>query len=157
MISRAIFTVATIFLTLIYAFGSGLWVNTGSAFYQSLKRPSWQPPDFIFGLIWPYNFFIIVFVSVVYIGLGTHREKIIWLTVYLLSVVAALLWACTFYINENLLLAAIFLFMTALFTIPMTYLTWKFSYLGGILFLPYQIWLFTASSLSIGFYILNNN
>jgi tryptophan-rich sensory protein len=48
--------VATVF---VYAIGSGLWVNTGDNWYRSLNQPPWQPPDFIFGLIWPYNFVVL--------------------------------------------------------------------------------------------------
>jgi translocator protein len=33
--------------------GSGLWVNTGDGWYRSLNKPTLQPPDFIFGLLWP--------------------------------------------------------------------------------------------------------
>jgi benzodiazapine receptor len=48
-----------IVLVLIYALGSGFWVNNAPGWYTSLNRPSWQPPDFVFGLIWPYNFVIL--------------------------------------------------------------------------------------------------
>ena len=42
-----------------YVIGSGLWVNTGDNWYRNLNQPSWQPPDFIFGIIWPYNFIVL--------------------------------------------------------------------------------------------------
>ncbi|MFM7491591.1 MAG: tryptophan-rich sensory protein, partial [Actinomycetota bacterium] len=48
-----------IILVLIYAFGSGIWVSNAPGWYTSLNRPPWQPPDFVFGLIWPYNFIML--------------------------------------------------------------------------------------------------
>jgi len=42
-----------------YIIGSGLWVNTGDNWYRTLNQPAWQPPDFIFGIIWPYNFVVL--------------------------------------------------------------------------------------------------
>jgi tryptophan-rich sensory protein len=50
---------AGIALVFIYVIGSGLWVNTGDGWYRSLNQPAWQPPDFIFGIIWPYNFVVL--------------------------------------------------------------------------------------------------
>ena len=46
-------------LVFVYVIGSGLWVNTGDNWYRNLNQPPWQPPDFIFGIIWPYNFIIL--------------------------------------------------------------------------------------------------
>ena len=55
------FSAATIgiLLVVIYAVGSGIWVSNSPGWYTSLNRPAWQPPDFVFGLIWPYNFIVI--------------------------------------------------------------------------------------------------
>jgi tryptophan-rich sensory protein len=50
---------AGVALVFVYAIGSGLWVNTGDGWYRSLNQPAWQPPDFIFGIIWPYNFVVL--------------------------------------------------------------------------------------------------
>ena len=52
-------------LVLIYVVGSGLWVNTGDGWYRGLNQPSWQPTDFIFGIIWPYNFIVLGFAAVI--------------------------------------------------------------------------------------------
>jgi tryptophan-rich sensory protein len=54
------FAAATgILLVLIYAFGSGIWVSSSPEWYSSLKRPPWQPPSSLFGIIWPYNFVVL--------------------------------------------------------------------------------------------------
>jgi translocator protein len=50
---------AGIAIVLVYVIGSGLWVNTGDSWYANLNKPSWQPPGFIFGIIWPYNFIVL--------------------------------------------------------------------------------------------------
>jgi hypothetical protein len=44
----------------IYAIGSGRMVATDAAWYRSLPRLAWQPPSFVFGIIWPYNFAMLV-------------------------------------------------------------------------------------------------
>ena len=70
---------------------------------------------------------------------------------------AALAWARTFYVSENLFLAAFFLLITALATLPMTFLSWSLNIWAGVAILPYQVWLLTATSLSFGYAILNSN
>ena len=56
---KGLTSVIGISIVFVYAIGSGLWVNTGDNWYRSLNPPSWQPPDFIFGIIWPYNFIVL--------------------------------------------------------------------------------------------------
>ena len=61
---KSILSVAGVGIVFVYVIGSGLWVNTRDNWYRSLNQPSLKPPDFIFGLIWPYNFVILGFAAV---------------------------------------------------------------------------------------------
>ncbi len=110
-------------LVLIYVVGSGLWVNTGDGWYRGLNQPSWQPPDFIFGIIWPYNFIVI--------GLALYslasQAKPLWvttsLTLFATSVAFALRWSYLFYEVHDLKAAALSLLTTALLTLPLLGIT----------------------------------
>jgi tryptophan-rich sensory protein len=140
-----------IILVLIYAFGSGIWVSSSPGWYASLNRPPWQPPDFIFGLIWPYNF-IMLGVAAFNVAQSLNRiQTISWLALFALSITAALIWAYQFYVPHNLTLAAIALGVAALLTIPVLYLTFKASLLVGILLIPYQLWVVIATTLAWGY------
>jgi tryptophan-rich sensory protein len=140
-----------IILVLIYAFGSGIWVSSSPGWYASLNRPPWQPPDFIFGLIWPYNF-IMLGVAAFNVAQSLNRiQTISWLTLFALSITAALIWAYQFYVPHNLTFAAIALGVAALLTIPVLYLTFKASLLVGILLIPYQLWVVIATTLAWGY------
>ena len=144
-----------IFLVVIYAFGSGIWTSSSPGWYGSLNRPPWQPPDFIFGLIWPYNF-IILGISALRISSALSRnEVIIWLSCFALSVAAALSWAYNFYVPHNLLSATISLGATSLLTIPMLYLTFRASVSLGVALLPYQLWVAIATTLAWGYFTRN--
>jgi len=55
MTFRTLTAASGIAMVLAYAIGSGLWVNTGDSWYANINKPSWQPPGFIFGIIWPYT------------------------------------------------------------------------------------------------------
>ena len=140
-----------IILVLIYAFGSGVWVSSSPGWYASLNRPPWQPPSFIFGLIWPYNF-IMLGVAAFNVAQSLNRiQTISWLVLFALSITAALTWAYQFYVPHNLTFAAIALGVAALLTIPVLYLTFRASLLVGILLIPYQLWVVIATTLAWGY------
>jgi len=140
-----------IILVLIYAFGSGVWVSSSPGWYASLNRPPWQPPSFIFGLIWPYNF-IMLGVAAINVAQSLNQiQTISWLTLFALSITAALIWAYQFYVPHNLTFAAIALGVAALLTIPVLYLTFRASLLVGILLIPYQLWVVIATTLAWGY------
>lgn len=142
---------AGILLVLVYAIGSGIWVSHAPGWYSSLNRPPWQPPDFVFGVIWPYNF-IMLGVAAYNVAQSLNRtQTIIWLIFFGASVLSALVWAYQFYVPHNLNIAAIALGLAALLTIPVLYLTFKASLLIGSLLVPYQIWVVIATTLAWGY------
>ena len=148
----AVFGIAIVF---IYIIGSGLWVNTGDNWYRSLNAPSWQPPDFIFGFIWPYNFIVLGIAAVTIAQKATNTTTLIYLLFFVLSVTCALIWAYQFYRPHNLSFAALALVGTALLTIPMTVIAFRTSAGLGVALLPYQIWVAIAANLSYTYSKLN--
>jgi benzodiazapine receptor len=139
---------AGIAIVLVYVIGSGLWVNTGDSWYANLNKPSWQPPGFIFGIIWPYNFVVL---GIAAFAIGQRASKPVALTYmafFALSVFAALLWAYQFYRPHNLTVAAIALVGTAVLTLPMTYILFTISLPLALAVIPYQVWVAIAASLS---------
>jgi tryptophan-rich sensory protein len=139
----------------IYAFGSGIWVSSSPEWYASLKRPSWQPPSAVIGLIWPYNFTVLGIASFQVSKSLTRSENITWLVLFGLSIAAALTWANQFYVPHNFLSASIALTLTALLTLPMLLLTFKASLVMGLLLVPYQLWVAIAASLAWGYLAKN--
>ena len=144
-----------ILLVLVYVFGSGIWVSSSPEWYSTLKRPPWQPPSSIFGIIWPYNFVVLGIASFQVSQSLTRIENIAWLVFFGLSIAAALTWAYQFYVRHNFTFATISLGLTALLTVPVLYLTFRASLLMGILLVPYQIWVTIAATLAWGYLTRN--
>ena len=144
-----------IVLVLIYASGSGLWVNTGDGWYNNLNKPSWQPPDFVFGLIWPYNFLVLGIAAYVIGQRASTPKLVIYLGFFAVSVAAALVWAFQFYRPHNLLAASIALTVTALLTLPMTFILFTVSLPIALAVIPYQVWVAVAAALSWSYRALN--
>ena len=98
----------------VYAIGSGRWVATDAQWYQSLPRPAWQPPGFVFGLIWPYNFAMLIAATWIVANRLSTTHQLIWLASLTLSVAAALSWAWLFYGPHSLHAASLMLVLLIL-------------------------------------------
>lgn len=138
-----------------YAGLSGLWVSSSSAWYLSLNQPPWQPPNWIFGVIWPYNFLMLGVVSVRLASGAAMNQLWLWSVVLVVSVTTAILWSYSFYQLRNLGLAAALLAFTAAVTLVLSVVVFQFDSTLGLFFVPYQLWLITAASLAIGYWRLN--
>ena len=142
-------------IVLIYAIGSGLWVNTGDSWYSNINKPTWQPPGFVFGIIWPYNFIVLGIAAVIIAQRASTTTSLTYILFFALSVTAALIWAYLFYRPHNLTGAAIALTLTALLTIPMTYILFTISIPMAIAVMPYQVWVAIAAALNWSIRSLN--
>lgn len=141
-------------LVLIYVAGANYW-NRQDGWYQSLQQPSWQPPGFIFGIIWPYNFVVIGIALYVIASQAKPVLVAASLIFFAVSVFFALRWSYLFYSEHSLSQAATALLLAAILTLPVFAITWTVSWRAAIAFLPYQIWIFIAAALSRSYVNLN--
>ena len=152
---KSVLSVAGVGIVFVYVIGSSLWVNTRDNWYRSLNQPSLQPPDFIFGIIWPYNFVILGFAAVYVANRLSTTNALIYLSIFALSVACALTWAYQFYKPHNLVAASIALCLVALLTLPMLYFIYQASLPLFLATIPYQLWVITASYISFSYAKLN--
>jgi len=149
--SRNVVGVLGTVIVAIYAIGSGRMVATDAEWYRSLPRPAWQPPSGVFGIIWPYNFAMLVVATWLVASRLTNTSQVVWLISLALSVTAALTWAWLFYGPHLLLASGFALVFATVFTIPLLVIAFRVSPVLGLAFLPYQLWLAVATSLAFGY------
>jgi benzodiazapine receptor len=149
--SRNVVGILGTVIVAIYAIGSGRMVATDAEWYRSLARPSWQPPSSVFGIIWPYNFAMLVVATWLVASRLTNTSQVVWLISLALSVTAALTWAWLFYGPHLLLASGFALVLATVFTIPLLVTAFRVSPVLGFAFLPYQLWLAVATSLAFGY------
>ena len=151
---RTVSAVIGIAFVFLYAGGANYW-NKQDGWYQSLNQPSWQPPGFVFGLIWPYNFIVIGIALWVIASKASPTLVAAAVTIFAVSVIVALRWSYLFYEVHDFRGATISLFTTAILTIPFLAITFSQSIKVGLALIPYQIWIFTAAALNAS-YASNN-
>ena len=148
-------TGAWMVLVVSYAVLSTVWTGHEPGWYASLARPSFQPPDLVFAVIWPLNF-----VALFAVGVWFTRsvdDVTAWRATVVLgaSVVAALAWAWLFYVPHRLSAAALCLAAAAVLTWVLVALVARSVPWAGIVLLPYAGWLSTATALSVQYSRLN--
>jgi len=151
-----LFTIGVVIAAIItYAALSGVWVGTDGSWYRSLEQPPWQPPPWVFGLIWTYNFVALAVVASVVVWQAVPLRVGVLIFFLAVSITSALAWAYWFYVPHELALAAIALSSAAVLTVPIVIMAFWIRPLLGALLLPYQIWVALAASLSWGYLHLN--
>ena len=138
-----------------YAALSGVWVGTDGSWYRSLEQPRWQPPPWVFGFIWTYNFLALAVVSSAVVWRAVPPRVGVLIFFLAASIASALAWAYLFYVPHELASAAIALSAAAVLTVPIVTIAFLTRPLWGALLLPYQIWVALAASLSWGYLHLN--
>jgi tryptophan-rich sensory protein len=127
------------------------WVSSDPGWYARLVKPAWQPPDWVFGVAWPYNFLALL-VAGVAIGLNRPvRVSLPWLGLLVASSVAALIWAYLFYVPHSLAAAAGSLAVAAVLAWALAIVALRTMPWAGLVVLPYALWLSVATSLAVQF------
>ena len=148
-------TVSWIAIVAVYAALSSVWTAHEPGWYAGLAKPSFQPPDVVFGVMWPLNF-----VALFAVGVWFTRSSEVptaWPATVLLgaSVVAALTWAWLFYVPHRIGAATLALAVAALLTWVLVVVVARSLPWAGVLLVPYAAWLSIATALSVQYARLN--
>jgi benzodiazapine receptor len=146
-------------VTLLLGMAGGLL--TGKAiptWYNKLKKPALNPPNWIFGPVWTVLYLMIGYSG--YLIWNQNKEfsenhKIAWF-VYFLQLGLNYLWTPVFFGIKKLLLA---LFIISGLTISIflnIYLFYEITPTAGLLLIPYLLWVSFASYLNYSIWKLNS-
>jgi len=102
----------------------------------------------VIGLIWPYNFALLIIATWVVASRLSSTHQLVWLICLALSVVAALSWAWLFFNQHSLTASAVALVLASAFTTPLLVISFRVSLTLGLAFVPYQLWLAVATSIA---------
>ncbi len=141
-------------IVVVYAALSRVWTDTDSQWYSSLEEPAFQPPDIVFGIIWPLNYLALAVVGVLLARTHPERTKKALVT-FAISVVFALGWSYLFSQSRELVASAVSLVIAAALTWVLVAQLWRARAAYGALLLVYAGWMTLAAALSIGFVVLN--
>ena len=136
-------------------FGNYWTKETVSTWYPSLIKPSWTPPDAIFGPVWSVLYIMIAVSGWLIYRSDTSKERSSALFFYTLQLFLNFIWSFLFFSLRSPLWALIDIIPLCLLIMMTIYKAWSVDKLASFILLPYLLWVMYASSLNLFIWFLN--
>lgn len=126
--------------------------------YTSLKKPPFNPPNWVFPVVWTLMYALMGIASVLIVKQGGGfftKENRLALTLYLIQLALNIAWNPLFFLTQRIALAGVWLVSLDI-VIGVT--IWKFFALdrtAGWLMVPYFAWCLFATLLNYSIWLLN--
>jgi tryptophan-rich sensory protein len=129
--------------------------NIGS-WYAALAKPSWNPPNWIFGPVWSTLYFFMAIAAWLVWRQGGLISAKLPLALFGIQLILNVLWSCIFFGLQmpGLAFVEVFLLWAAIAATMVTF--WQRSLVAGLLFVPYFAWVSFASVLNFTIWLLNS-
>jgi len=125
--------------------------------YESFIKPSFAPPDWVFGIVW-IVLYLLMAIAAYRIWLkgkkGINIRKA--LTLYGIQLLLNFLWTIIFFRFRLIGLAFFELMLLLIFILLTTFEFFRIDKTAGILMIPYILWVSFAGVLNFTFWMLNN-
>lgn len=129
------------------ALGAVASVQAG-AFYQSLARPHWAPPGWLFGPVWTVLYILMAISAWLVWRERGFRKAGGALTLFLFQLSVNALWTWLFFVWHRGGLALAEILLLWLLILATARMFWRHSRVAGALLLPYWAWVSFASALT---------
>lgn len=142
-----------LFIVVVVALGALIGIaNVPGDWYQSLNKPPFNPPNWIFGPVWTTLYVLIGIAGArTWLSAPSSSRMQIWFAQMALN----FLWSPAFFGMESTLLGLIVIIPMLLLIIVFIQRSWKPDRLSAMLFLPYLAWVSFATLLNVSLFILN--
>ncbi|RDE08128.1 TspO/MBR family protein [Pelagibacterium lacus] len=127
--------------------------NTPGPWYRALDKPSFNPPDFVFGPVWFTLYVLIAIAGWRSFMVGAISAAMgLWVAQMLLN----WLWSPVFFGAENLWLALAVIVPMLVAILAFIVERWTPDRLSALLFVPYAAWVGFATLLNLSLAMLNS-
>jgi tryptophan-rich sensory protein len=135
--------------------GGAVTATSVNGWYQTLAKPSFNPPDWIFGPVWTALFAMMALAAALAWRHGHGRRRRAAMTWFLGQLALNLAWSCLFF-GLQAVGAAFACLILLWFAIAATLLQfWRIDRRAGMLLLPYLAWVGFAGILNFAIWRLN--
>lgn len=135
---------------------SAFLTRNSQAFYNSLAKPPFAPPAYIFGIVWTILYILVGIASFLIVKNGTDNPGVTEsFKTYIFNLILLFLWPIVFF-NFNILWLSVVVIIISLFTaITVFFKFYGINKAAGYLLLPLVLWILFASVLNISVWWLN--
>ena len=120
--------------------------------YAALKKPSWTPPNWLFGPVWT-----VLYVMIAVAGWRVWRAAGVSLAlgVWVLNVAANGLWSYLMFGQQAIGAALLDIALIWVTIVGFIVLAWRIDRIAALLFVPYLVWVSYASALNAALWRMN--
>ena len=123
--------------------------------YETLNRPSFNPPNWLFGPVWTI-LYILMGISLFLIWKqSANKERNLAIVVFLLQLALNFAWSFIFFSFNMIGFALIEIILLWISIIVMLVLFYRIKPMAAYINIPYLIWVTFATILNASFYLLN--
>jgi benzodiazapine receptor len=150
------FVISIIICQLAGIIGSVFTTAAIPSWYASLRKPSFTPPNWLFGPVWIILFMLMgISLFIVWrIGMDTPNVRT-GLTLFGIQLALNMLWSVAFFGLRSPLAGLIVIIILWIFILLTIVQFSKLSELASLLLIPYIVWVSYAGILNSSIYILN--
>lgn len=135
-------------------FGSFFTMDQITTWYAALTKPSWTPPNWVFGPVWT-TLYVLMGVAAYLVSRSKKLGKTLVLWLFFAHLIVNALWSIVFFgLHELELAFGIIVLLWALIALLMR-LYWRYARVATYLMIPYLLWVSYATTLNLGFIFLN--
>lgn len=148
--------VAFIVLCFIVQIIGSFWTKESvSTWYPHLVKPSWTPPDWLFGPVWTFLYILIAIAGWLIYRTNDSLTRTGALMLYGIQLALNFMWSFLFFSLRSPLLGLIDITLLCLFIGLTIIKAWQIRPLASLLLTPYFIWVLYATSLNARIWWLN--
>ncbi|MBU2103831.1 tryptophan-rich sensory protein [Patescibacteria group bacterium] len=122
--------------------------------YTTLVQPSWTPPNWVFAPVWT-TLYVLMGTAAFLVSRSKGIRKVFALWLFGAHLVVNALWSIVFFGMHELLLAVLVILLLDVLILMLIRMFYKHSRTAALLLVPYLLWSLYATTLSIGFLVLN--
>jgi tryptophan-rich sensory protein len=141
------------FIVVVVAIGGFIGISAApDAWYQSLVKAPWNPPNWVFAPAW-FTLYVLIGIA----GARTFMEDAgsPRMTLWALQMVLNFAWSPTWFSLHQVWGALVLIVAILLLIVAFIAISWKKDRVAAGLFVPYALWVAFATSLNLSIAVLN--
>ncbi|WP_308516406.1 TspO/MBR family protein [Sphingomonas flavescens] len=144
--------IALVAVIVIEAIGSlSGWVSNsgfGNGWFDSLQKPSFMPPGWAFGVVWPVLYALLGIAVAMIIAAPPSDRRRLALTLFFVQLALNFAWSPLFFALHDIRLAKYVIFLMAIIAAAAAGQFFRIRRAAGLLMVPYLCWLIFAATLN---------
>jgi len=131
--------------------GASGWLSNsgyGNAWFDALVKPSFMPPGWVFGVVWPILYALLGIAVAMILAEPPSPRRQAALTLFFIQLVLNFAWSPIFFAGHDIVLAKIVIFVMAAVAALAGRRFLKIRKPAGLLMVPYLAWLVFAATLN---------